>query len=46
MKLTSFRDVDRVHVADLLSVGLIDDAVRASLPRDLLERLKAVEAME
>lgn len=44
MKLTSFRDVDRVHVADLIGVGLIDDAVRASLPGDLLERLHAVEA--
>lgn len=44
MKLTSFRDVDRVHVADLLSVGLIDKAVRASLPGDLLERLRVVEA--
>jgi len=44
MKLTSFRDIDRVHVADLLSVGLIDDAVRASLPADFLERLRTVEA--
>jgi hypothetical protein len=25
MKLTSLRDIDRVHIADLLSVGLIDD---------------------
>jgi hypothetical protein len=44
MKLTSFRDIDRVHVADLIGVGLIDAAVRASLPADLLERLTAVEA--
>lgn len=32
MKLTSFRDIDRVHVADMLSVGLVDRAVKASLP--------------
>lgn len=44
MKLTSFRDIDRVHVADLLSVGQIDDGIRAALPPDLLERLRAVEA--
>jgi hypothetical protein len=44
MKLTSFRDVDRVHIRDMLSVVLIDDAVRASLPPDLLQRLDAIEA--
>lgn len=44
MKLTSFRDVDRVHVNDMLSVELIDDRVRAGLPPDLLERLRTVEA--
>lgn len=44
MKLTSFRDVDRVHVADMLSVGLIDDAVRASLPEELVVRLLQVES--
>jgi hypothetical protein len=46
MKLTSFRDVDRVHVADMLSVGLIDDAVRDSLPPDLVERLRAIETSQ
>ena len=44
MKLTSFRDIDRAHVADLLRVGLIDDSVRNSLPPDLRERLTAIEA--
>lgn len=44
MKLTSFRDIDRAHINDMLSVDLIDDAVRATLPPDLLERLKQVEA--
>ncbi len=44
MKLTSFRDIDRVHVADMISVGLIDAAVRGSLPSVLLARLNEVEA--
>ena len=43
MKLTSFRDIDRVHVADLLSVGLIDERVRRDLPPPLAERLADVE---
>ncbi len=44
MKLTSLRDIDRVHVADMLRVGLVDDRVRAELPPDLLPRLNAIEA--
>ncbi|MBK9126992.1 MAG: hypothetical protein IPM13_04240 [Phycisphaerales bacterium] len=44
MKLTSLRDIDRVHVADLLRVGLITDKVRARLPTDLLVRLSDVES--
>lgn len=43
MKLTSFRDIDRVHVADLIEVGLIGQAVRATLPNELLIRLEEVE---
>ena len=43
MKLTSLRDIDRVHIADLLNVGLIDDRVRAALPEDLRGRLAQVE---
>jgi hypothetical protein len=43
MKLTSFRDLDRVHIADLLEVGLIDARVRNSLPADLAERLAQIE---
>jgi hypothetical protein len=39
MKLTSFRDKDRVHLRDLLEVGLIDDAWCARLPPELAERL-------
>lgn len=44
MKLTSFRDIDRVHVGDLLEVGLIDDRVKASLPTDLRARLDEIVA--
>lgn len=43
MKLTSFRDIDRVHLGDLLSVGMIDEGVRAETPPDLLERLDTIE---
>jgi hypothetical protein len=43
MKLTSFRIIDQAHVQDLLGVGLIDDAVRATLPPELIERLHQVE---
>jgi hypothetical protein len=46
MKLTSFRDIDRVHIRDLLSFGLIDDGVRASLPEELRGRLKHLEQSE
>ncbi|MEK6644263.1 MAG: hypothetical protein AABZ08_10170 [Planctomycetota bacterium] len=43
MKLTSFRDMDRVHIADLLRVGMIDDAVLRLLPIDLHERLDSIK---
>ncbi len=42
MKLTSFRDIDRAHVGDMLSVGLVDAAVTASLPPALLRRLEEI----
>lgn len=42
MKLTSFRDIDRVHVADLAQVGLIDDALRDTLPEALRDRLDTI----
>ena len=44
MRLTSLRDIDRVHISDLLSVGLIDEGIRTSLPDDLRARLESVEA--
>jgi len=46
MKLTSFRDIDRVHIADMRSVGLITYAVRAGLSEALRARLDSVEAEE
>lgn len=42
MKLTSFRDIDRVHVADMLGAGLIQDEVRDALPSELRERLEVI----
>lgn len=44
MKLTSFRPIDQVHVADMLGVGLIGSDVRSALPDELLVRLNEVEA--
>ncbi len=43
MKLTSLRDIDRVHIADLLRVDLISQKLRASLPPDLRGRLEDIE---
>ena len=42
MKLTSFRDIDRVHVGDLFRAGLIDARVIAGLSDELRSRLDAV----
>lgn len=44
MKLTSLRDIDRVHVSDMLQVGLIDNAVRSKLPPDFIPRLNDIES--
>lgn len=40
MKLTSFRDKDRVHLRDMLSVGLVDATWAPRLPTPLAERLQ------
>ncbi len=40
MKLTAFRDKDRVHLRDLIGVGLVDASWLARLPADLAARLK------
>jgi hypothetical protein len=42
MKLTAWRDQDRVHLRDLRDVGLIDDRVLSSLPSELAERWQAL----
>jgi len=40
MKLTSFRDKDRVHLRDLISVGLVDSTWLDRLPSALRTRLQ------
>ncbi len=40
MKLTSFRDKDRVHLRDLIDVGLVDQSWCERLPPHLAARLK------
>ena len=40
MKLTSFRDKDRVHLRDLMSVGLVDESWCAHVPAALRSRLQ------
>lgn len=42
MKLTSFRDKDRMHLRDLIDVGLIDNTWQARLPEPLASRLSAL----
>ncbi len=40
MKLTSFRDKDRMHLRDLLGVGLVDAGWIERLPPELRPRLQ------
>ncbi|HEX4125116.1 MAG TPA: hypothetical protein VHY37_10360 [Tepidisphaeraceae bacterium] len=42
MKLTAFRLKDRVHILDMLEVGLIDATWKPRLPPDLAERLQTL----
>lgn len=42
MKLTSFRDKDRMHLRDMLDVELIDDSWRERLPAELAARLQEI----
>jgi len=44
MKLIAFRDLDRVHIRDLLKVGLIDDALAEQIPPELRPRLEEIRA--
>lgn len=46
MKLSNNRDIDRVHIRDLDSVGLITAAVEKSLPLILNTRLKEIRSKE
>jgi hypothetical protein len=40
MKLTSFRDKDRMHLRDMLDVGLVDATWPSRFPAELAERLQ------
>ncbi len=40
MKLNSFRDKDRVHVRDMISVGLVDESWLNRFPTEIRFRLK------
>jgi len=42
MKLTAWRDKDRMHLRDLWSVGLLDAADHQALPATLLDRLREI----
>jgi len=46
MKLTSFRDKDRVHIRDMDSPGLITPAIESGLSDLLRERLTQIRATE
>ncbi len=42
MKLISFRDKDRMHLRDLLSVGLIDESWPMRFSTELATRLQVI----
>lgn len=42
LKLVAFRDIDRVHIRDLLHVGLINDSVAEKIPPELRPRLQEI----
>jgi hypothetical protein len=42
MKLTSFRDKDRMHLRDLIDVGLVDASWPSRLPTDIGARLQTI----
>lgn len=44
MKLQAYRDIDRVHIRDLMAVDVIDAALIQELPGDLRERLEEIQA--
>lgn len=44
LKLIAFRDIDRVHIRDMILVGLIDDALAEQIPPELRPRLEEIRA--
>ncbi len=44
LKLIAFRRIDQVHLADMIRVGLIDDAVAEQIPPELRPRLEEIRA--
>jgi hypothetical protein len=42
MKLISFRDKDRMHLRDLIGVGLVDAAWPGRFPPELAARLQMI----
>jgi hypothetical protein len=42
IKLTAFRDKDRVHLRDLIEIGLVDASWTARLPPELATRLQSL----
>ena len=42
MKLNSFRDKDRVHLRDMISLGMVDSSWLEKLPPELAVRLKTL----
>ena len=44
MKLTAFRDKDRMHIRDMIDVGLIDTSWPVRYPTLLAERLREILA--
>lgn len=46
MKLQAFRNIDKAHLEDLISIGLIDADLIDKLPPDLRSRLEVIRAGE
>ncbi len=46
MKLNSYRDIDRVHVRDMDSIGLVTPAIESALTPELRKRLDHIRATE
>jgi len=44
LKLIAFRRIDQVHIADMIRVGLIDDAIADQIPTELRPRLEEIRA--